>query len=298
VARSPRLSTAAAANAVLPTWVKPQLTRLAAEAPSGDEWVHELKFDGYRMHARLDRGDVRLLARTGLDWTGKYPAIAAAPHTLPAPLAYLDAELCGVRPDGVTSFALIQNAAERRGGANLVYFVFDLLYLDDLNLMPLPLADRKARLATLLERRDDAIRYSEPNSARVRHSTGMPARSGSRASSRSGWMPHTSQAIAVSGSKPNVSTGRNSSSSAGPTPKQPTIHRRIAARVLRSRREADLRWPDRYWDAGPSARRPVETAAATAGRQDAARYRSAALNPLRLAACAFSGSLGSAGARR
>jgi superfamily I DNA/RNA helicase len=61
------------------------------------------------MHARLDRGDVRLLIRTGLDWTGKYPAVAVALGTLPARQAYLDGELCGVRPDGVTSFALVQN---------------------------------------------------------------------------------------------------------------------------------------------------------------------------------------------
>jgi bifunctional non-homologous end joining protein LigD len=68
--RSRRPTTAAAANAGLPTWVKPQLTRLVTRAPIGDEWAHELKFDGYRMHARLDRGDVRLPTRTGLDWTG------------------------------------------------------------------------------------------------------------------------------------------------------------------------------------------------------------------------------------
>jgi ATP-dependent DNA ligase len=63
-------TTVAAANAGLPAWVKPQLTRLVTEAPSGDEWAHELKFDGYRMHARLDRGDIRLLTRTGLDSHG------------------------------------------------------------------------------------------------------------------------------------------------------------------------------------------------------------------------------------
>jgi DNA ligase D-like protein (predicted ligase) len=131
------------------------------QAPSGDEWGHELKFDGYCMHARLDRGDVRLLTRTGLDWTGKYPAIVTALRTVPARQAYLDGELCGVRPDGITSFALIQNAAERRGGADLVFFVFDLLRLDGLDLMPQPLADRKARLAVLLEQTDAAIRYSD-----------------------------------------------------------------------------------------------------------------------------------------
>ena len=160
MARSPR-STNPATNAQLPAWVKPQLTRLVTEAPIGDEWAHELKFDGYRMHARLDRGDVRLLTRTGLDWTGKYPAIATALRTLPARQAYLDGELCVVRPDGVTSFALIQNAAEQKGGADLVYFVFDLLHLDERNLMPLPLADRKPALAALLERTEGAIRYSE-----------------------------------------------------------------------------------------------------------------------------------------
>src|ERR1700726_3355371 len=64
-----------AAPPVLPDWIRPQLTRLVDAAPEGDQWLHEIKFDGYRMHARLDRGDVRLLTRTGLDWTHKYPAI-------------------------------------------------------------------------------------------------------------------------------------------------------------------------------------------------------------------------------
>jgi ATP-dependent DNA ligase len=69
MARSPRLANSEA-NARLPEWIQPQLTRLVTEAPSGDEWGHELKFDGYRMHARLDRGDIRLLTRTGLDSHG------------------------------------------------------------------------------------------------------------------------------------------------------------------------------------------------------------------------------------
>lgn len=90
----------------LPGWIKPQLTKLVDQPPDGSEWLHELKFDGYRMHARLDRGAVRLLTRTGLDWTHKYPAIAAAVASLPARQAYLDGELCGVRPDGTTSFSL------------------------------------------------------------------------------------------------------------------------------------------------------------------------------------------------
>ena len=82
------------------------------------------------MYARLDRGVVRLLTRTGLDWTNKYPAIGAAIALLPARQAYLDGELCGVRPDGTTSFTLIQNASDTRNAGALVYFVFDLLHLD------------------------------------------------------------------------------------------------------------------------------------------------------------------------
>jgi ATP-dependent DNA ligase len=88
----------------LPAWIKPQLTKLVDQPPEGLEWLHELKFDGYRMHAQLDRGAVRLLTRTGLDWTPKYSAIAMAIASLPARQAYLDGELCGVRPDGTTSF--------------------------------------------------------------------------------------------------------------------------------------------------------------------------------------------------
>ena len=96
----------------LPGWIKPQLTRLVDQAPEGPEWLHEIKFDGYRMHARLDRGTVRLLTRTGLDWTSKYSVIVAALAKLPPRQAYLDGELCGVRPDGTTSFSLIQNASD------------------------------------------------------------------------------------------------------------------------------------------------------------------------------------------
>src|SRR5580693_2527075 len=89
---------------VLPEWVPPQLTQLVDTAPDGDQWLHEIKYDGYRIHARLDGGVVKLLTRTGLDWTHKYPAIAKAVATLDARQAYLDGELCGVGTDGITSF--------------------------------------------------------------------------------------------------------------------------------------------------------------------------------------------------
>ena len=134
----------------LPGWIKPQLTELVDVAPDGDQWLHEIKFDGYRMHARLDRGAVRLLTRTGLDWTHKYPAIAAAVASLGVRQAYLDGELCGVGPDGVTSFSMIQLASDSGNAAALVFFLFDLLYLDGEDLGARPPIERKARLAALL----------------------------------------------------------------------------------------------------------------------------------------------------
>ena len=111
----------------LPDWVKPQLTRVVDQPPEGLEWLHEIKYDGYRMHARLDQGGVRLLTRTGLDWTHKYPAIASALTSIPARQAYLDGELCGVRPDGTTSFSLIQTASDAGNAKALVFYLFDLL---------------------------------------------------------------------------------------------------------------------------------------------------------------------------
>src|SRR5437868_525970 len=134
----------------LPGWIKPQLTRLVDQAPDGPDWLHEIKFDGYRMHARLDRGDVRLLTRTGLDWTKKYPRIADALRCLPVSQTYLDGELCGLRPDGTTSFNMIQAASDSGNADALVFFLFDVLHLDGTDLMDRPLVERKKRLADLL----------------------------------------------------------------------------------------------------------------------------------------------------
>jgi DNA ligase D-like protein (predicted ligase) len=145
----------------LPQWVPPQLTQLVDAAPEGDPWLHEIKYDGYRMHARLDRGAVRLLTRTGLDWTHKYPATAAAVASLDARQAYLDGELCGVGPDGVTSFSMIQLASDSGNAAALVFFLFDLLYLDGEDVGARPLIERKARLAALLSNVSSPLQYSD-----------------------------------------------------------------------------------------------------------------------------------------
>jgi DNA ligase D-like protein (predicted ligase) len=152
----------------LPDWVKPQLTKLVDEPPDGPDWLHEIKFDGYRMHARLDRCAVRLLTRTGLDWTRKYPAIASAVSSLPARQAYLDGELCGVRPDGTTSFSLIQNASDTGNGDGLVFFLFDLLHLDGETIGATPLKERKERLRALLSNATGPLQFSDHQVGRGR----------------------------------------------------------------------------------------------------------------------------------
>src|SRR6516162_10608644 len=143
----------------LPKWVKPQLCKLVDTPPRGQDWLHEIKYDGYRMHARLDRGRVKLLTRTGLDWTHKYPAIAGAVAALDARQAYLDGELCGVGPDGITSFSIVQLASDSGNAAALVFFLFDLLHLDGEDLCPLPLGERKERLAALLANAPSSLHY-------------------------------------------------------------------------------------------------------------------------------------------
>ena len=156
----------AAARSALPEWIRPQLTQLVSEAPDGDQWLHEIKYDGFRMHARLDHGEVRLLTRNGLNWTGKYPQIAGAVSSLHARQAYLDGELCGVRPDGITSFSMIQMASDAGNAAGLVFFLFDLLHLDGEDLSARPLIERKERLTGLLERASSSLHYSDHQTGR------------------------------------------------------------------------------------------------------------------------------------
>ena len=112
------------------------------------------------MHGRLDQGEVRLLTRNGLNWTGKYPRIAAV-SSLRARQAYLDGELCGVRPDGSTSFSKIQLASDAGNAAGLVFFLFDLLYLNGEDLTTQPVTERKARLASLLSSTGSPLQYSD-----------------------------------------------------------------------------------------------------------------------------------------
>ena len=137
-----------------------QLATLVAEPPEGADWLHEQKFDGYRILAELDGGKVRLLSRRFKDWTAAFPEIAEAVAALPVSRAVLDGEVAAVLPDGRTSFQALQN----RNSASVAYFAFDLLAEGDEDLAQLPLEQRKARLSALvarIRRRAGAIRYSD-----------------------------------------------------------------------------------------------------------------------------------------
>jgi bifunctional non-homologous end joining protein LigD len=141
-----------APRAPLPAFVAPCLATLADKAPDGDNWVHEIKFDGYRIQARLDRGKVKLLTRTGLDWTTKFPLIASALVRLPAQSALIDGEIVSEGSHGISSFSLLQQDLKSGRHDRMVFYVFDLMHLNGADLKPLPLASRKDALAHLLKR--------------------------------------------------------------------------------------------------------------------------------------------------
>jgi bifunctional non-homologous end joining protein LigD len=133
----------------MPGFIAPQLARLLAHPPSGARWVHEVKFDGYRMQARVEKGKARLLTRKGLDWTGRFPEIAADCTKLPD--CIIDGEICALNAEGASDFGLLQTAlSDHRTGA-LIYYVFDCLFADGTDLRKEGLEARKQVLEELLK---------------------------------------------------------------------------------------------------------------------------------------------------
>jgi bifunctional non-homologous end joining protein LigD len=147
------------------SFIAPQLATLVSEPPAGEEWLHEVKFDGYRMECLIAGGRARLLTRRGLDWTARFPRVAELAAGLPAAQAILDGEVVALLPDGRSSFQALQQSFLGEAARQVVYYAFDLLRLDHEDLRPLPLEDRKRRLARLLKgRRHDrrgTLRYSD-----------------------------------------------------------------------------------------------------------------------------------------
>jgi bifunctional non-homologous end joining protein LigD len=146
----------------MPVDLKPQLATPAAAAPAGPEWLHEIKYDGYRLFVRIEHGKVRLITRNGLDWTGKFPELARAFGRLPVDTALVDGELVHLAPDGTTNFSGLQDAIASGKTAALNFFAFDLVYRDDWDLTGACLEDRKAALAEIIPPQAQGIlRYSD-----------------------------------------------------------------------------------------------------------------------------------------
>lgn len=152
----------ARAQAPLPTFVAPQLATLVSEVPRGESWIHEIKFDGYRMQLRVDGSSVSMLSRNGKDWTGKFPRLVEEARVLGARRVILDGEVVHLDESGKSSFSQLVEELGKGARANVVYQVFDLLYVDGEDWTGYPLLQRKERLAQLIDyAKSISIRYSD-----------------------------------------------------------------------------------------------------------------------------------------
>lgn len=149
--------------AALPASLKPQLATLIDGAPpESDDWLYELKFDGYRLLVRIDGDDVKLYTRNGHDWTSKLPHIAQAFGKLPAKCAWVDGEAVVLDDNGVPNFQALQNAFDSDRTGNIVFYAFDLPFIGQRDLRDEPLQVRRALLAQLMDTsHDDHLRFSE-----------------------------------------------------------------------------------------------------------------------------------------
>jgi len=159
--RRPNPITALSPKRLFSRPIDPQLATLVSEAPATEAWIHEPKLDGVRMFGYLERGAARLITRNGTNWTARFPKIVEALTRLPARQALFDGEIVALDDDGRSSFQALQRArAPGQKPPRVVYYVFDLLHLDGRDLTPLPLEERKKRLAAIAPRRG-SIRYVE-----------------------------------------------------------------------------------------------------------------------------------------
>lgn len=144
-----------------PDWVDPQLAMLSADVPEGEGWIHEIKFDGYRILAFARGGKVSLKTRNKLDWTEKFLPIADSVAELPARELILDGELCVMDAKGNSSFRALQEALTAKSSAGMCYIAFDILYCDGWDLREVPLVQRKELLRSLCERSQDGVVCSD-----------------------------------------------------------------------------------------------------------------------------------------
>ena len=149
-----------AKSAKMPDFVPPELCQPVDRPPNGEGWAHEIKFDGYRVQMRVENGEATLKTRKGLDWTQKFPEIAKAASDLPDCL--IDGEIVALDENGAPNFPALQAALSEGATEDLVYFAFDLLFVEDDDIRRLPLSERKEQLHSLIsEARSPLIRYVE-----------------------------------------------------------------------------------------------------------------------------------------
>jgi DNA ligase D-like protein (predicted ligase) len=143
----------------LPGFIAPQLATAREDVPAGDDWVHEIKFDGYRMLAYIADGEARLLSRNTLDWSRRFAEVTEALGAIRAKEAIVDGEVCVLDERGRADFQKLQALVEEGKPARLSFLVFDLLWLDGEDLRRLPLLKRKAKLAKIVPKRNAVVQY-------------------------------------------------------------------------------------------------------------------------------------------
>ncbi|MFM0042773.1 DNA ligase D [Paraburkholderia sediminicola] len=150
-----------AVKAALPATFRPQLATLVDAAPPGDEWAYEIKFDGYRVLARIDRKAktraVKVFTRAGNDWTGKFSKQVKALEQLDMDSAWLDGEAVVLDENGVPGFQALQNAFDSNRPQDIVIYLFDIPFLNGYDLRGVPLEQRRAILRALMDGGDDSV---------------------------------------------------------------------------------------------------------------------------------------------
>ena len=144
-----------------PSFVAPMLPSLVLDAPAGDDWIHEIKFDGYRTLLAVNGGQARAFTRNGYDWSDRYGPIVEAAAKLRCRSAIIDGEVISPGADGASDFHGVMPAISR-GGRGLVFVAFDLLFLDDKDLRTVPLEERRRALRKLMPRSPKShLQFSE-----------------------------------------------------------------------------------------------------------------------------------------
>ncbi|MER9654382.1 ATP-dependent DNA ligase [Mesorhizobium sp. M0152] len=141
-------------------FIPPLMPTLVDRPPEADDWIHEVKFDGYRSQIVKDAGGVRIFTRRGLDWTSKYRDLAQAAGELEVESAIVDGEIIVLNDDGLSDFAALRKAVTRRQH-DLYFVAFDLLHLNGHDLRDMPLEDRREILASLIPE-GQRIQFSQP----------------------------------------------------------------------------------------------------------------------------------------